>query len=65
MPTEIEDKKRDNLDLLITKINAAARLNDISYSKFMNYLHKSELEIDRKILADIAVNNPEKFSLIL
>ena len=34
------------------------------HSKFMNYLHKSELEIDRKVLADIAVNNPEKFSIL-
>ena len=58
-------KKRQFRSLWITKINAAARLNDLSYSKFMNYLHKSELEIDRKVLADIAVNNPEKFSNIV
>tara|TARA_Y100000389_G_scaffold204511_1_gene257551 strand:- start:6794 stop:7144 length:351 start_codon:yes stop_codon:yes gene_type:complete len=58
-------KKRQFRSLWITKINAAARLNNLSYSKFMNYLHKSELEIDRKILADIAANNPEKFSNIV
>tara|TARA_B100000927_G_scaffold152868_1_gene123248 strand:- start:60 stop:410 length:351 start_codon:yes stop_codon:yes gene_type:complete len=58
-------KKRQFRSLWITKINAAARLNNLSYSKFMDYLHKSELEIDRKILADIAANNPEKFSNIV
>ena len=58
-------KKRQFRSLWITKINAAARLNNLSYSKFMNYLHKSDLEIDRKILADIAANNPEKFSNIV
>ena len=58
-------KKRQFRSLWITKINAAARLNNLSYSKFMNYLHKSELEIDRKVLADIAANNPERFSSIV
>ena len=58
-------KKRQFRSLWITKINAAARLNNLSYSKFMHYLHKSELEIDRKILADIAANNPEGFSSIV
>ena len=57
-------KKRQFRSLWITKINAAA-LNNLSYSKFMNYLHKSELEIDRKVLADIAANNPERFSSIV
>ena len=58
-------KKRQFRSLWITKINAAARLNNLSYSQFMNYLHKSELEIDRKMLADIAANNPEKFTNIV
>jgi large subunit ribosomal protein L20 len=58
-------KKRQFRSLWITKINAAARLNNLSYSQFMNYLNKSELEIDRKMLADIAANNPEKFTNIV
>jgi large subunit ribosomal protein L20 len=58
-------KKRQFRSLWITKINAAARLNKLSYSQFMNYLNKSELEIDRKMLADIAANNPEKFTNIV
>ena len=58
-------KKRQFRSLWIAKINAAARLNNLSYSKFMHYLHKSELEIDRKVLADIAANSPERFSSIV
>ena len=58
-------KKRQFRSLWITKINVAARLNNLSYSKFMNYLHKSELEIDRKVLAEIAANNHERFSSIV
>lgn len=58
-------KKRQFRSLWITKINAAARMNNLSYSQFMNYLHKSEFDIDRKMLADIASNHPEKFSNIV
>ncbi len=58
-------KKRQFRSLWIAKINAAARLNNMSYSKFMHFLHKSELEIDRKVLAQIATDSPEKFSNIV
>ena len=55
-------RKRDFRKLWITRINAAARLNGLSYSRFMNGLKKSEIEIDRKMLSDIAVNDAEGFS---
>ena len=57
-------KKRDFRRLWVTRINAAARLNDLSYSVFMNGLKLSGLEVDRKILADLAVHDPEAFSAI-
>lgn len=57
-----KQKKRDFRRLWITRINAAARLNDISYSRFMNGLKIAGVEIDRKILADIAMNDGQTFS---
>ena len=57
-------KKRDFRRLWVTRINAAARQNDMSYSVFMNGLKLSGLEVDRKILADLAVHDPEAFSAI-
>ncbi len=51
-------KKRDFRKLWITRINAACRLNDISYSRFMYGLKLAEVALDRKVLADIAVNDP-------
>jgi large subunit ribosomal protein L20 len=57
-------KKRDFRRLWVTRINAAARLNDMSYSVFMNGLKLSGLEVDRKILADLAVHDPDAFSAI-
>ena len=57
-------KKRDFRKLWVTRINAAARQNDMSYSVFMNGLKRSGLEVDRKILADLAVHDPEAFSAI-
>ncbi len=57
-----KQKKRDFRRLWITRINAAARLNDISYSRFMNGLKVAGVEIDRKILADIAMNDGQTFS---
>lgn len=57
-------KKRDFRKLWIMRINAAARLNDMSYSVFINGLHKAGIEIDRKILSDIAINDPAAFNLI-
>ena len=57
-------KKRDFRSLWITRINAAARLNDLTYSQFMNGLKQSEVEIDRKILADLAISDPQAFAKI-
>ncbi|WP_067142722.1 50S ribosomal protein L20 [Oceanivirga salmonicida] len=58
-------KKRTMRELWIIRINAAARLNGISYSKFMNGLKKLEILLDRKVLADLAVNNPAEFSSLV
>ncbi|OGN01048.1 MAG: 50S ribosomal protein L20 [Candidatus Yanofskybacteria bacterium RIFCSPHIGHO2_02_FULL_41_29] len=58
-------KKRDFRRLWQIKINAAARKNGISYSKFINQLKKSNIELDRKILSDIAHNHPEVFKKII
>jgi large subunit ribosomal protein L20 len=57
-------KKRDFRSLWITRINAAAREFGLSYSKVINGLKKAEIEIDRKMLADLAVNQPEAFATI-
>ena len=55
-------KKRDFRRLWITRINAAARENGLSYSKFMNGLKKSGIELNRKILAEIAVSDAKTFA---
>src|SRR5687767_5539891 len=55
------NKKRDFRRLWITRINAAARQNGMSYSQFMHGLRLAEIELDRKVLADIAVRDPETF----
>jgi len=57
-------KKRDFRSLWITRINAASRLNGLSYSKFIFGLKKVKVEIDRKVLADIAVSDPKGFTEI-
>ena len=57
-------KKRDFRSLWITRINAASRLNGLSYSKFIFGLKKANVQIDRKVLADIAVSDPTGFSRI-
>jgi large subunit ribosomal protein L20 len=54
-------KKRDFRKLWITRINAACRENDISYSKFMNGLSKAGLAVNRKMLSEIAIDNSESF----
>jgi large subunit ribosomal protein L20 len=54
-------KKRDFRSLWITRINAASRLNGLSYSKFIFGLKMANVEIDRKVLADIAVSDPNGF----
>jgi len=60
-----KQKKREFRSLWITRINAACRLNDISYSKFINGLKKAGIELDRKILADMAMNEPAAFTTVV
>jgi large subunit ribosomal protein L20 len=55
------NRKRDFRRLWITRINAAARMNDMSYSQFIHGLQRAGIELDRKVLADIAVRDPETF----
>jgi large subunit ribosomal protein L20 len=55
------NRKRDFRRLWITRINAAAKLNGMSYSQFMHGLKLAGIELDRKVLADIAVRDPETF----
>ena len=54
--------KRNFRKLWITRINAACRLNEISYSKFINGLEKAGIEINRKMLSEIAINDPASFT---
>ena len=56
------NKKRDFRRLWITRINAAARVNGMSYSQFIHGVQAAGIELDRKVLADIAVRDPETFS---
>lgn len=58
-------KKREFRSLWITRINAAARLNGTSYSKLIAGLDKKQVGINRKILADLAVNNPQAFTEVV
>ena len=60
-----KQKKRDFRKLWIVRINAACRLNDINYSRFINGLKKAGIELDRKILADLAMNEPEVFAQLV
>ncbi|RJQ54666.1 MAG: 50S ribosomal protein L20 [Actinobacteria bacterium] len=55
-------RKRDFRKLWIARINAAARLNGLSYSRFMNGLRLAEVDIDRKVLSDLAIHDPKAFS---
>ena len=57
-------KKREIRRLWITRINAAARINGLSYSVFMNGLKKAGVELDRKVLSDMAINDPEAFAAL-
>ena len=59
------NKKRDFRRLWIVRINAACRLNDMSYSRFMNGLKKAGVELDRKVLADIAVTDAAGFTSLV
>jgi len=58
-------KKRNFRALWIARINAAARLNGISYSQFMGKVKSSKIELNRKVLADLAMNHPEAFKTIV
>ena len=58
-------KKRNFRALWIQRINAAAREQGMSYSQFMGKLHANNVELNRKVLADLAMNNPEAFQAIL
>ena len=57
-------RRRDFRSLWIARINAAARLNGLSYSKFINGMKKAGILLDRKVLADIAVADPQAFAAI-
>ena len=57
-------KKRDFRSLWITRINAAARLNGLNYSKFMSGLEKKGIDLNRKVLADLAVSDPSAFAAL-
>ena len=60
-----KQRKRQFRSLWIAKINAAARMNNLSYSQFMHKLKVAEININRKVLADLAVNNQKSFSDLL
>ena len=58
-------KKRDFRKLWITRINAACRMNDISYSKFINGLNKAGIEINRKMLSELAIDDAQAFTSLV
>lgn len=58
-------KKREFRQLWIARINAAARMNGISYSKFMNGLKKNNININRKMLSEIAISDPAAFTKLV
>jgi len=60
-----KNKKRTFRSLWITRINAGARLNGMSYSQLMGALKANNIELNRKVLADLAMNNPEAFKAIV
>ena len=60
-----KQKKRNFRKLWITRISAAARMNGMSYSVFMNGLKKAEITLNRKVLADLAVNDPQAFKSLV
>jgi len=60
-----KQKKRNFRSLWITRINAGARQHGMSYSQFMGAVHKSGVELNRKVLADLAMNNPDAFKAII
>jgi len=60
-----KDKKRNFRALWIQRINAGVREHDMSYSEFMGKLKSNNIELNRKVLADLALNNPEAFKAIV
>ena len=58
-------KKRDFSKLWIARINAAARYNDITYSRLMDGLKKAEIDINRKTLSELAINDPQAFTALV
>ena len=58
-------KKRDFRSLWITRISAACKMNDINYSRFMNGLKKANIEINRKMLSEIAINDAQAFAQLV
>ena len=58
-------KKREIRRLWITRINAAARMNGLSYSVFMDGMKKAGVELDRKVLSDMAINDPQAFAALV
>ena len=58
-------KKRDFRGLWIQRINAGVRIHGLTYSQFISGLKKATIEIDRKVLAELAVNQPETFKLLV
>lgn len=60
-----KNRKRDMRRLWITQLSAAVKMEGLSYSKFIAGLHAKKISLDRKILADLAVNNPEDFKKIV
>jgi large subunit ribosomal protein L20 len=60
-----KQKKRNFRSLWITRINAGARLHGMSYSQFMGAVHKAGIELNRKALADLALNHPDAFKAVI
>ena len=60
-----KEKKRNFRSLWITRINAGCREHGVSYSKFMGDLKKNNIELNRKVLADLAMNHPEAFKAVV
>ncbi len=58
-------KKRDFRRLWIVRINAGARMNDLTYSRFIHGLKQANIELDRKVLAELAVSDPAGFSQVV
>ena len=59
-----KQRKRQFRRLWIARINAAARMNDLSYSRFISGLKKADVDLDRKVLADLAISDPPGFAQI-